>query len=55
MGFHATDRDVPHLKTPCPECGGKLIWRARIDSDDRVEAKWRACEECKWDQRRAAR
>jgi hypothetical protein len=38
----------------CPWCGSKLGWRARVDSDDRIEAKWRTCERgvCTYDERK---
>ena len=35
----------------CPKCGGRLKWRCRVDSDDRIEAKWRACADCPYDAR----
>jgi predicted RNA-binding Zn-ribbon protein involved in translation (DUF1610 family) len=38
-------------KQKCPGCGGKTTRRARVDSDDRVEATWLYCYDCGWDQR----
>lgn len=37
----------------CPVCDGRLKWRARADSDERIEAKWRVCDDptCRYDER----
>lgn len=39
-------------KQECPRCDEKLERRARVDSDDRIEATWLYCYGCGWDQRK---
>jgi hypothetical protein len=42
------------MKSLCPLCGSKTAIRASVDSFDRIESKWRACERggCNYDERR---
>ena len=39
------------MKIRCPKCQKPTERKARIDSDDRVEAKWHYCPACGWDER----
>lgn len=39
----------------CPKCKEALIWRALVDSDERIWAKWLACRKCGFDSRYSCR
>lgn len=41
-------------RNACPNCGARLQWKANVDSDQRINFKWRYCEaiSCGWDERK---